>query len=349
MVLLISIVISACDNEVEQKAEPLFQEQWAIHYNKAFYDAYNINPDAHIHAESVFAEFTGKGIKIAVIDGGLDKFHPELKNSLARVINSRDDSGNVSCENPLECYHGTAVTGIIAAAINGLGLRGLAPDASITFIGLDLNGFVSDSEIVDALEYAEQAQVDIVNCSWGTGDVSPIVKQKIDYLAEFGRDGKGMIFVFANGNQDIFLENDESMLDSVSGIGSSDEENLRAVYSNYGEGLDLLAPGGYLLGITTTYHSNDVQRSSDYLRAEDYLKFQGSSAAAPIVTAAIALLLEAEPTLTRIQVQQLLRHSADKIGYLDYYNGHNNYYGFGKINLQRAFSQAAVIFPAFGL
>ena len=74
------------------------------------------------------------------------------------------------------------------------------------------------------------------------------------------------------------------------------------------------------------------------MRAEDYDKFQGTSASAPIVVGSIALLLKANSLLTRIQVQDMIRKSADKIGTVAYVTGKNNYYGYGKLNLDTAFS-----------
>lgn len=313
--------------------EPLYQEQWALHYDRAFYNAYDIDKEAHIHGEKSMNQYSGKGVRVGIIDIAIDVNHTEYINNLSKVINSRDGSSIIKCDDMDICYHGTAVAGVIASNINGIGLRGIAPDVNLTFINLDLKGFVSDSEIVDALNYVEEENLDIVNCSWGTGDVSPIVQEKIDELATKGRDGKGVIFVFATGNKGKGLENDESMLESVIGVGSTDEENLRATYSNWGKGLDIVAPGGYILGITTTYKEDDIYHSSDFMRAEDYEKFQGTSVSAPIITASIALLLEANPNLTRQEVQELLHESADKIGNVEYLNGYNDYYGYGKVNL----------------
>lgn len=311
--------------------EPLYQEQWAIHYNKPFYDAYNIDPNAHIHTEGV--AYTGRGIKIAVIDIGLDKNHPEFKDNIIKTINSADGSDDVRCQHSEDCFHGTAVTGIIAANINGYGLRGIAPNAQISFIKLDLGGYAGDDEILAAFDYAEKLDVDIVSNSWGTEDVSPVIIEKINHMATKGRDGKGILMVFASGNEGKEVLNDESMLETVIGVGASDEDNLRAIYSNFGTGLDIVAPGGYNLGITTTNKRDDGNGA--FLRAEDPERFTGTSASTPIVSAALALLLEKNPQLTRQQVQQRIKDSVDKIGNVEYIEGHNPYYGHGKLNVGR--------------
>ncbi|MBA1437854.1 MAG: S8 family serine peptidase [Epsilonproteobacteria bacterium] len=335
---LVILFFVACNKNTSVEDEPLYQEQWALHYDKAFYDAYAINKDAHIHASNSFKNYTGKNVKVAIIDIGFDTNHFEYKNNIIKTINSADGSSNVECTNSNECYHGSAVTGIIASNINNKGLRGIAPDVKLILIKLDLAGYVGDDEILNALQYAQDENVDIINNSWGTGDISPIVKEKIDDMATNGRDGKGIVFVFASGNKGKENNKDESMIDSVIGVGSSDEENLRAIYSNFGNGLDLVAPGGYNLGITTTYDSNDTNHISDFMKAEDYKKFQGTSASAPIVTGAIALLLEKNPNLTRVQIQEILNKTSDKIGNVAYINHRNNYYGYGKLNIDKMLS-----------
>jgi subtilisin family serine protease len=311
--------------------EPLYQEQWAIHYNKPFYDAYNIDPNAHIHTKGV--TYTGRGIKIAVIDIGLDKNHPEFKDNIINTINSADGSDNVRCQHSEDCFHGTAVTGIIAANINGYGLRGVAPDAQISFIKLDLEGYAGDDEILAAFDYAEKLDVDIVSNSWGTEDVSPVIIEKINHMATKGRDGKGILMVFASGNDGKEVFNDESMLETVIGVGATDKDSLRAYYSNFGTGLDIVAPGGYNLGITTTNKRDDG--NGEYISAEAPVPFIGTSASTPLVSAALALLLEKNPQLTRQQVQQRIKDSVDKIGNVEYIEGHNPYYGHGKLNVGR--------------
>lgn len=323
------------ENTSLKTSEPLYQEQWALHYDKPFYDAYEIEKDAHIHATKSMHSWTGKGVKVAVIDMGLDENHEEYRNNIVKLINSADGSNNVKCTNSEECYHGSAVTGIIASNINGKGLRGIAPDVEIVFIKLDLAGYIGDDEILNALEYAEKENVDIINNSWGTGEVSPVVQEKIDEMAINGRNGKGIVFVFASGNKGKESNNDESMLQAVIGVGSTDEENLRAVYSNFGEGLDVVAPGGLSLGITTTYISDDEEHVNNYMKAEDYEKFRGTSASAPIVAGAVALLLEKKFDLTREAVQNIIRNNTDKIGSVEYVNGKNNYYGYGKLNVDK--------------
>ncbi|MDQ7067477.1 MAG: S8 family serine peptidase [Sulfurimonas sp.] len=159
-------------------------------------------------------------------------------------------------------------------------------------------------------------------------------------LSNNGRDGKGTIIVFASGNDDQDMGNDESAIPEVISVGATDSENLRAYYSNFGLNLDLVAPGGYYLGITTLDSMGDKGLASlddNYLLFDDVDgAFVGTSAAAPIVSGIIAIMLEKNPNLTRVEIENILKNSSDKIGNVPYQNGRNNYYGYGKVNLTNA-------------
>jgi len=192
-----------------------------------------------------------------------------------------------------------------------------------------------------AFAKAEVFKADIINCSWGTYDVSPSVKETIQRLATTGRNGKGIAIVYAAGNNNRSMANDESAIREVIAVSASNEWNQRTTYSNYGPELDLLAPGGEDMGIATLDPmGNDgisaIGGAENYLLPDEDRFFQGTSAAAPIVTGAIALLLEISPALTRSEIVNILHQSADKIGDQAYVAGRNDYYGYGKLNLASA-------------
>ncbi|HHH52149.1 MAG TPA: hypothetical protein ENK91_00685, partial [Bacteroidetes bacterium] len=160
----------------------------------------------------------------------------------------------------------------------------------------------------------------------------------IQDLATNGRDGKGMIIVFATGNDAQDMGNDESAIPEVIAVGSTDKDNLRAWYSNYGANMDVVAPGGFDIGITTldpVGENGIATLNDDYLLANDEESFIGTSSSAPIVSGVIALMLEQNPNLTRIEIVDSLKTSSDKIGNVEYVNGWNEYYGYGKINVGR--------------
>lgn len=323
-------------------SEPFYFQQWYLDINQSFYAENGIDEDAHISFGEVSTLYTGKGVKVAVIDFGLDVTHEDLAGAIFVAKNIETNGSDVADDYSWD-NHGTAVTGIIGARRNQKGILGIAPESEIIFIKMPLD--TNDAQMVGLFEEANRSGADIINCSWGTYHVSDTLKATIDNLAENGRDGKGTVIVFSAGNDDKPMRYDESAIPSVIGVGATDASNLRAEYSNYGAELDIVAPGGNRLGITTLDVSGvgAGQSSSsepDYLLFDDTYGFAGTSASAPIVSGAIALLLEADPTLTRQEIQEILQNSADKIGATPYTEGKNIYYGYGKLNLKRALETA---------
>ena len=342
LILPLMVSLSACykssddnktiKNNYSLDSEPLAFTQWAMAYDQEYYQQHNIDMDAHVHADELLTRYTGQGVKIAVIDSSINADHIELESQIKSIASVHGEYSS-SCAYPIDCTHGSAVAGIVAAKINQEGIRGFAPSADVYFIQMNLNSSVSDSEIIRAFELVEENNIDVVVCSWGTGDVSPAVAVKIQQLQTTGRDGKGIIIFFATGNNSAELPNDESMLSTVIGVGASDHENKPSSYNSFGQGLDLLAPGGrrFNLGIST------ISEQDGYYRlADDDSAFIGTSAAAPIAASLAALLLEANPNLTFEQIYSVMTESADKIGQRQYENGFNQYDGFGKVNFDQA-------------
>jgi len=354
LIFLISLLFIACaeennapiasggssDANVSLYDEPYFYQQWALYEDSDFYRAYRIDSDAHIHAETLLDDYGGRGVKIAVIDEGLDVAHEDLSGAIEATFDLASGGVDVSPSDSIS-YHGTAVTGIVAARANGMGIGGVASESRVLF--LKYKTFMTDSEVIELFDQAAAFGADIINNSWGSGNVSPAVSAKITDLAINGRDGKGICIVFSAGNDVSDNSNDESSIPEVISVGATNKFNERASYSNYGENLDIVAPGGEYLGISTldvTGVDGGASIQSDYLLYNDSNGFVGTSASAPIVSGIIALMLEKNPNLTRVAIENILKESADKIGNVLYdTNGHNDYYGYGKVNLSSAMNQ----------
>lgn len=325
------------EQETDISLEPHYQKQWHLIKNDTIYQQNGIDDNAHIHAGNILKTYSGKGVKIAIIDDGLDTSHEDLENAIVSTYDIVSKSSNVEHLNSSN-QHGTAVTGIIGARANEKGILGIAYNSEIIF--LKHKEDMSDSETIELFEKAEGFGADIISNSWGTYDVSPAVKDTIQDLAINGRNNKGIIIVFAVGNDNQDMGNDESAIPEVIAVGSTDTDNTRAWYSNYGENLDVLAPGGNGVGITTLDPMGIDGLSildDNYLFYDDSNSFIATSASASIVSGVIALMLEKNPSLTRIQIEDILENSSDKIGSFNYENGRNNYYGYGKVNLTNLF------------
>jgi len=83
--------------------------------------------------------------------------------------------------------------------------------------------------------------------------------------------------------------------------------------------------------------NKDVKFEKDGCSQSTNYRFVGTSASAPIVSGIVALMLEKDPNLTRAEIEDILKKSADKIGNIVYVNGRNDYYGYGKVNATKIF------------
>ena len=334
-----SIVILPPSSDAQTSDEPYYYQQWYLDKNDTFYLENGIDAQASINVGDILKKYTAKDVKIAIIDDGVDTQHEDLLNSFIATYDLTTKSTDVSHTNADES-HGTSVTGIIGARINAKGIAGIASQAQLIFIKDSES--MTDSETIEVFNKAEEFGADIINCSWGTYDVSDAVKEKIVDLATNGRDGKGIIIVFASGNDDIDMGNDESAIPEVIGVSATNKYNERTSYTNYGPELDVVAPGGEYLGITTLDDSGldgEASLNEDYFLYNDSYFFAGTSASAPIVSGVIGLMLDKNPDLTRVEIMDILKNSSDKIGSVEYVDGRNDYYGYGKINLVNIMNQ----------
>ncbi len=333
---------SACteDNstiDMPYTINPMYASQWSLHRDEAFYREYNIDPDASIHSVDD-PRYRGRGVKIAIIDDQLDTGHEDLCGARISTWDTETQSQTLPPYDP-DDLHGTEVTGLIAAQNNHRGLVGLANRSELLFIRLPFEkGEVETSEIIEAFKKADEWGADVINCSWGTGDVEDAVRAVIDEIATKGRHGKGTIVVFATGNDNQDIGNDESSLESVFAVGATDKRNRRAYYSDYGKALDFMAPGGEDIGLVTLDWMGEKGYSKgNYIQAGGHHRFIGTSAAAPLVSAAAAVILEANGSLTKNELYNVLKESSDKIGEIPYdSDGFNEKYGYGKINISSA-------------
>ncbi|MEX0642679.1 MAG: S8 family serine peptidase [Pirellulales bacterium] len=195
--------------------DPLFASQWHL-LNTAqevgsplFDDLFGV-AGQDINVAPVWnMGITGAGVRVAVLDTGTQVFHPDLIANLNRTIRFNSITGtNNPSPNLLEPghEHGTAVAGLIgASANNGIGGTGVAPGVDLVAIKL-LGTGATDATILAAFQYVNQNDVDITNNSWGPGLARFIAGPTPDQITSlrdsviFGRDGKGIIHVFASGN-----------------------------------------------------------------------------------------------------------------------------------------------------
>ena len=260
-----------------------------------------------INVEEVWATTMGAGIKIAVVDDGLHYAHEDLAPN---VITARNhDYFGDDVFHPLET-HGTQVAGIIAARDNDLGVRGVAPRASIYGYNVIEQGLPEDLDAADAMA-RHKSDTAVSNNSWGPpytlGFTSAIWEEAIVDGVTNGFGGKGVFYVFAGGND--HAEGHDANLDEytnhygVTAVCAVNHNDVKTAYSETGANLWVCAPSGDgtrgLPGIATT-------RNGDRYTAS----FSGTSASAPIVSGVAALVRAVNSNLSWRDVKLILAASA---------------------------------------
>jgi subtilisin-like proprotein convertase family protein len=354
--LLALVALSACSSG-EYLLDPLVQEQWYLS------EEYSDN-GVHINLGQSARRFTGQGILVAVVDDGLDRLYEDLRSNVA--------PGNVSYLPPSVSFddaeHGTAVAGLIAAVEgNGLGGRGIAPGATV--VGFNALRTPATSNLADALG-RDLDRVHVSNNSWGDfnawGEPFPLrsaIAAALELGVTEGRSGRGVVYVFSAGNGSEFSPGSGVQVDNVNYSGlvnnrwtvpvcAVDERGRRAYYSERGATLLVCAPSSSgrpgLRSVVTTdvtglrgFNPGDLRND---LENPNYTRmFGGTSAAAPMVSAVVALMLEANPSLSWRDVRYILAATANRNdpGHRDWQaNGAglwvNHDYGFGIVNADRA-------------
>ncbi len=318
------------DGLLSDPNDPLYNYQWA-HNNTGSGLQYNGSPGIDMKVQQAWGVSKGEGIKIAVLDEGVDLNHPDLKDNLLQGFDCTTGTANPGDGKPLAPYrgHGTACTGIIAAVSNNnIGVAGVAPGSKIIPVNLAFaNGdFVSYAGMAAGLDYAWQQGADVISNSWGGGTPSSMLDDAIGRALTLGRGGKGTVLLFASGNNNagLMYPSTNTNVISVGGVNMCglrkspgsffcDNESWGA---SYGTGLDVVAPS---VKIATT----DISGTGGYNQAEgtagDYnLVFNGTSAATPHVAGVLALMLGANNNLTVSQARTILEGSCDKLTAYNY-------------------------------
>jgi len=297
--------------------------------------------------------YTGTGIRIGIVDDGLEVAHPDLSPN-ADIANDHDWNDATPDDptgNPSSDTHGTACAGVAGArGNNGAGTSGSAPNA--TLVGLRLiAAAVSDAQEAEALTWRSDI-IDLYSNSWGPSDdgrdlrdAGPLVKQALANGASSGRGGKGSIWLWAAGNGGDVQDNSnyDGYANSIYtlSVAAVNDTGIRSAYSEPGANVLVCAPSNDSAsghrGITTTTTNGGYTHS-----------FGGTSSATPLAAGVVALLLQSKPNLGWRDVKEILLRSATKVNptHADWVNNgagfHVNHdYGGGMINAQAAVAMAA--------
>ncbi|MBX9395725.1 type VII secretion-associated serine protease mycosin [Streptomyces sp. TRM72054] len=284
--------------------------------------------------DELWSQSTGKGVRAAVIDTGVDVKNPQLTDAVdvkaGRNLlpkNLKDDNGD-----PIErgkengttdtVGHGTKVAGIIAARpASGTGFVGLAPEATIIPIQQnDAEGHGTTDTLAEAIRHAIQAKAGVINISQDTSNavkpspeleraIDEALDQKIVVVASAGNDGLG-------GN---VKETYPASYDGVLAVAASDRNNERASFSQSGDFVGVAAPGVDMIStVPQGGHCSD----------------NGTSFSAPYVAGVAALIKAKHPDWTARQIVAQIEQTAERT-----IAGHDRLVGWGVVDPVRALTE----------
>jgi subtilisin family serine protease len=265
----------------------------------------------------------GAGVKVAVIDTGIDYTHPDL------AVNYKGGYDFVNKDNdPMDDNgHGTHVAGTIAAKKDGVGVVGVAPGAELYALKvLSASGSGSGSNIVAALEWAADNGMQITNNSYGSSQSSVTME-----TAFLNSEARGVLHVASAGNSGRCDGKGPNTVgyparySSVIAVAATNSSDVRPCFSSTGPEVELAAPG---VAINSTKMGGG------------YIEYNGTSMASPHVAGAAALVISANITdkngngFVIDEVRQVLQSTAEDIGP----EGRDTWYGFGLVSAVSAVS-----------
>lgn len=278
--------------------------------NDEFFQEYQWNL-SQISAEQGWNLTEGaEDVIIAVLDTGVDPDHQDLSGKLLPGYNAFDGTSNSYDEHG----HGTHVAGIAAAITNNVtGIAGVSWHNFILPVKvLDEDGQGTSFEVARGIRWATDNGAKVINMSLGDYYNSFILHDAIRYAHK-----NDVVLIAASGNDNVTTPMYPADYPEVLTVAAVDHNRERAFFSNFGPHVDVTAPGEH---IPSTFPDNN------------YVIMSGTSMAAPHVAGLAGLIRSLNPDLNKAEVHNLIRETSLDLGP----TGHDQYYGFGEIDVARA-------------
>jgi subtilisin family serine protease len=282
--------------------------------NDEFFEPYQWNLE-QIEIEEGWNLAGGQGVKIAVLDTGVDPNHLDIKDKLGEGYNAIDDSDDFHDAHG----HGTHVAGVAAALTNNVtGIAGISYNSTILPVKvLNDQGEGSSYEVAKGIYWAVDHGADVINMSLGDYYSSDLLYDAIQYAYE-----QDVILIGASGNDNVEDPMYPAYYEEVFTVAAVDDARSRAFFSNYGQHVDVTAPGEH---IPSLFPDNN------------YVVMSGTSMAAPHVAGLAGLIRSLRPDLSNEEVYEVMRRTAKDLGT----EGHDPYHGYGEIDTAAALKSIA--------
>ncbi len=301
--------------------DALFDQQWHLQNTGQTGGV----PGIDLNVVNVWNAFRGTGIVISIIDDGVDLSHEDLGLAINPGLGfdfNDNDSDPVAIASNGD-FHGTACAGIAGGiGFNALGIAGVAPAASLSAIRL-IAAPITDSKVGQAMGFYNDL-IQVKSNSWGPdnpfGGPGSLTRAALLDGIQNGRGGLGTIYVFAAGNDGLTGDRTDydGYLNSpyTIAVGAVSDAGIYPSYSEPGSSLLVSAPSGGIVttDLTESPGYNDAGGSGGEPANKNYTAtFSGTSASCPSVAGVVALMLQANPSLSWYAVQDILVRTATQV------------------------------------
>jgi len=324
-------IIQAIACSLPQKAIDALEKNPVIAYIEKDYEVYAIDAELdnswgvkRIGGGIVHEYNKGTGVKVAIIDTGIDYNHPDLDANYKGGIDYVNRDSDPMDDNG----HGTHCAGIVAAEDNEIGVIGVAPEAWLYAVKvLDAKGSGYVSDVVAGIQWSIDNGMQVISMSLGSSSDSISLRDACDNAYY-----RGIVLVAAAGNSGKLGGGGDNVLyparySSVIAVGATDKSDKRASWSSTGSALELAAPG---VSIYSTYMGGA------------YATLSGTSMACPHVAGTATLVFASSIDSTydlnkngswdASEVRERLRDTADDLGAA----GWDSWYGYGLVDADEA-------------
>jgi subtilisin family serine protease len=324
--------------------DPDYALQW--HLNNTGQNQGTLGAD--LDAERAWDETRGAGMRIALLDNGFDVAHPDLKDAItprSAFFDLRDESSATFRQGPAELpgrNHGTQCAGIaVARAGNGVGGCGVAHEAQLMALACVGGSMGNQTALARAISYAADPRTedpnakasdgaDVISCSLGPDPLwlASVLEDAFVFATSKGRGGKGTPIFWATDNEDVDIAQDRICAHplTIAVARSTNQDGDGQAAS--GHELDFVATG-------VDVYTTDINAT--------FRTVTGTSLAAPAAAGVAALVLAANPGLHWLKVREIMRNTCEKVGGVVYdANGHNDDFGFGRVNAADAVHAAVL-------
>lgn len=299
-----------------------------IYPNREYEVAADVAPTSFTITKSTPAEstpYTGKGVRVAVLDTGVDTEHPDLVVK-GGICTAEECAPGISYDDNFG--HGTHVAGIISGKKNSSGIIGMAPNVELYAIkAMDREGIGTTAQVTEGVKWAIQNDIDILNLSISIS----VYDRPLELMLQEAYK-QGMLIVSAAGNEGGAAGEDTitypGKFPSVIAVGAVNNNLTREANSSVGPAMEIAAPG---TGIYSSYPKElDIWDAKN----DGFVSLTGTSMAAPHITGVLALYKEQHPAFANVKLREILQSTVRDLGTA----GRDQTFGYGLVQYTKAVS-----------